>query len=90
MELEKFGIKVSDIMPGFVDTPMTRDAEVKSSLLEKMGAKIMADDVANLVWKAAHKKRKIHYQMGSTKLMALLFHLFPFLKRMVMKAVSAS
>lgn len=60
IELDPLGIWVSDIMVGFVDTPMVRDAEHKSRGLGIVGVHVRPQDVAATVWSAVHERR-IHW-----------------------------
>lgn len=85
IEFEADDIYVCDIMPGYVSTPMVTEAEVMAKSVEKLGINITADEVARVVWKAAHK-RKIHWQLGGSLLVSLILLLFPFLKRPFIKA----
>jgi NAD(P)-dependent dehydrogenase (short-subunit alcohol dehydrogenase family) len=85
IEFEGYDIFVCDIMPGYVATPMVTDADVKARSIEKLGVHITPEQVAETVWKAAHKK-KIHWQLGGSLPVSLLLLLFPFLKRPFIKA----
>lgn len=60
LELASKNIRVTDIMPGYVDTPMIRSQRYRAASLDKLGIKLTADEVAELVWTAAHGK-KLHY-----------------------------
>ncbi len=60
VELGPRGIRVCDVMPSYVATPMVeRQAYVPASL-RRLGVRLTAEDVAEVVWKAAHG-RKLHY-----------------------------
>lgn len=85
IEFEGYDIFVCDIMPGYVSTPMVVDAQVKAKSIEKLGVNITPVQVAETVWKAAHKK-KIHWQLGGSLPVSILLLLFPFLKRPFIKA----
>jgi len=85
IEFEKYDIYVSDIMPGYVNTPMVVDADVKAKSVEKLGVNITPDQVAETVWKAAHQK-KIHWGVGGSKLASFLFLVMPFAKRAFIKS----
>jgi short-subunit dehydrogenase len=88
IELEHVGISVGDIMPLFVDTPMNanqayklRSLSISRSLLTPLG-------VAQVVWKAAHK-RKVHWSLPwNVKVFRAVATLFPVLQRPIMKLVS--
>lgn len=60
IELSPKGIRVADIMPGYVDTPMLSSQKYRAGSLKKLGIKLKAENVAALVWKAVHGK-KLHY-----------------------------
>ncbi len=89
IELEPYGIRVCDIKPPYVMTPMLNDAgDVKSfKSLSALGGQITSDKVAKTIWKAA-KKNKLHWNIGFTKLMALQCWLLPFTKRFSIKLLT--
>lgn len=60
IEFEDQGIWVCDIMAPFVSTPMIMKAEQKASSVRKLGVWVSPDQVAEIVWKAAHG-RKVHW-----------------------------
>lgn len=87
IELEKYGITVSDIIAPFVNTPLL-DVKEQVYCIEKMGINIEPAEVAETVWKAAHGK-KLHWIMGSpTYLLKALFWAMPFTKRYVVKSLT--
>jgi len=53
LELEKHGIFVCDIRAPYVNTPLL-EREVKAASIDKLGIKLSPQDVAGVVWKAAH------------------------------------
>jgi len=55
VEWEQYNIHVCDIMPNFVNTPMVDN--VAGKIVDNVGVHLTAQDVADTVWKAAHKKR---------------------------------
>lgn len=71
IEWSKFGIRVLDIMPLFVNTNMVTDMDAGS--IKNMGVHLQASDVANTVWKVANQNPALlatHHPVGfSTKLM---------------------
>ncbi|MDR3605535.1 MAG: SDR family oxidoreductase [Syntrophaceae bacterium] len=90
IELEPYGIVVSDILAPYVQTPMVTCAENVAFSVKKMGVKIQPVEVARLVWKAAHA-RKLHWKMGqSTRFLWGLFWLMPFVRRYVVKALAVN
>ncbi len=76
IELEKYGIQVSDVLPSYVDTGMVQNQENKSNSLKQMGIAHSADDIAKLVWRAAHGE-ELHYfgtkQIGILDKLARIF-----------------
>lgn len=60
VELRPKRITVSDVMPGYVDTPMVHSQKHTAKSLDRLGIKLSAGDVAEVVWKAAHG-RGLHY-----------------------------
>lgn len=62
IEWARFGIRVSDVMPPYVDTPMIANARPIQTM-ERLGVEMSADQVAETVWRAAHGN-KIHWIIG--------------------------
>jgi NAD(P)-dependent dehydrogenase (short-subunit alcohol dehydrogenase family) len=62
LELRPRGIRVADVMPPYVATPMVHDQKIKSHMLETFGVETTAEDVAAVVWKAAQGNR-VHWVM---------------------------
>ncbi len=62
VEWQPHGIRVSDILPPFVDTPMVRNNPQMKSM-DRLGVQLNAEQVAKIVWKAAHSTR-IHWPVG--------------------------
>ena len=88
LELEKYGITVSDILVPYVRTPLLTDAPVKAFSIEKMGINVEAEQVAAVVWKAAHGS-KLHWIMtGKLRMLLFLFWAFPFARRRVVKGLA--
>jgi short-subunit dehydrogenase len=89
IELEPYGIKVCDIKPPYVKTPMIKAAKnVKSiKMLNVLGGHINAGKVAKTVWKAANKN-KLHWNIGFTGLMVFQCWLLPFTVRFVVKLLT--
>jgi NADP-dependent 3-hydroxy acid dehydrogenase YdfG len=85
IELEQYGIMVSDIMAPYVATPMIQGAAHQAHSVASTGIKVRPEQVAGLVWKAAHGRKlhwKIHYL---TYLQTGAFWLLPFIRRPLMK-----
>lgn len=87
LEFEKHGITVTDLMPLYVDTLMVRTQTYRAGSLVTFGAKLVPQQIAELVWKAAHG-RKVHWKPGALlKTLDFLGNLLPFISRPTMKMV---
>lgn len=79
IEWHKYGIRVMDIMPLFVQTGMVTD--MNASSIKRMGVNLTADDVASTVYKAATASpvlSLVHWPVGlPAKLMFTLSRLSP-------------
>ena len=72
LEFGAKNIRVADVMPGFVDTPMVHAQTYRPKSQDLLGVKTTADDVAQVVWDAVHGD-KVHW---TTKLdLAILVRL---------------
>jgi NADP-dependent 3-hydroxy acid dehydrogenase YdfG len=63
IEYAPFDIRVAGIYVGYVNTPMVRDAEVKSAALARLGVNVAPEQVAEGVWRAVHGGRS-HWRLG--------------------------
>jgi NAD(P)-dependent dehydrogenase (short-subunit alcohol dehydrogenase family) len=89
IELRGRGVRVADVMPGYVDTPMVSSQTHRATTLDKMGVKLTADDVAEVVWKAAHG-RGLHYMpQRDMVLMSRLGGLMPGMARTIMRRMAS-
>lgn len=87
IELEKYGIVVSDILAPYVKTPLLEVSEEVYSI-QKMGINLEASHIAQIVWKAVHGK-KLHWYVGGTTYILLgMFWLMPFMRRLLVKALT--
>lgn len=77
IELRGRGIRVADVMPSYVDTPMVRMQTHRAKSMDTLGVKLTAEDVAEIVWKAAHGKRMHWFVSGDMRVAALLQALVP-------------
>lgn len=59
LEWQPYGIHVGDIMPPFVRTPMLVSQTVSSPIIDKLGVKLEAKDIAHVVLKQIAKP-KVH------------------------------
>lgn len=74
MEWQGSGIRVMDVMPLFVQTAMVQNLNARS--IERLGVHLTPDDVAHVVWRAAHFRgsfSRVHWSVGW--MAALLFRL---------------
>lgn len=55
IEWARHGIRVGDLMPPFVSTPMLNDQQVQAPVLRRLGVNLAAEDVAQAVWQQAHR-----------------------------------
>lgn len=90
LELERYGIKVCDIIAPYVATPMVTAAARKAHSVTATGVNLTAKQIAALVWKAVHGSKlhwKIHYL---THVLFFAFWALPFLKRPLIKQLCLS
>lgn len=85
---EKYGIKVSDLLPIFVDTDMVRRYYKDYQNLTPEKVNLSPQDIANTIWKAVHSN-KLHWFVGTdTKAFAFLLRFLPYsIQRMILKKV---
>lgn len=57
IEWERHGIRVTDLMPPFVNTGMVQANQQNSRLFERLGTNLAAEDVAAAVWQLVCKPR---------------------------------
>lgn len=93
IEWRRHGIRVMDVQPLFVDTPMVRSFETQPQTLSRMGLRLRADDIADTVWQAATRAgwlTHVHWYPGvQSALMHFACKLSPgFLNRLVVKWLS--
>ncbi|HUP90617.1 MAG TPA: SDR family oxidoreductase [Solimonas sp.] len=92
IEWSRHGIRVMDVMPLFVNTPMVAQFDRKPKSFDRLGMHLTSEDIARTVWRAAHWKlwTRVHWYPGlQTKLLALFTKLQPaWLNRTTTKLVS--
>ncbi|MBX3231074.1 MAG: SDR family oxidoreductase [Labilithrix sp.] len=84
IELRPRGVRVCDVMPSYVDTPMVSSQTHRSKTLDRFGVKLTADDVAEVVWKAAHGRGLHHVPQPDVALLGRLGGLLPSVSRAIM------
>ncbi len=90
IELARHGIMVSDIMAPYVATPMVIKAQTQAFSVKSTGINLKPEQIARLVWKAAHGKKlhwKIHYL---TYVLFATFWAMPFARRALVKKLCLS
>jgi short-subunit dehydrogenase len=60
VEFKAYGIKVADVLPGLIDTPILPPGAVEAAPKEGMFRAIPPMDVAKVVWEAYHSD-KLHW-----------------------------
>lgn len=93
VEWQRHGIRVMDIMPLFVNTPMVRQFESQPKSVAALGVRLTAADIAKTVLKAATRPRwalHVHWYPGlQTLLLHVLTKISPsFVNRLVVRKLS--
>ena len=87
VEWRRHGIRIACIMPAFVDTPMI--VGWRSASMQKLGVQLSAEDLAAIVWKAAHGRRLMWYAGWRYRVLRLVTDPLPgACKRVMMRWVS--
>jgi NAD(P)-dependent dehydrogenase (short-subunit alcohol dehydrogenase family) len=90
IELASKGVRVCDVMPGYVDTPMVHSQTHHPKSLDRMGIKLTAEDIADVVWKAVHGKGLHYVPQKDVAMMQRIGGLLPELGRVVMHRMARS
>ncbi len=88
IELRQRGVRVVDVMPLYVATPMIDKAAHKATSMQTLGVKLTAEDVARLVVDAAQTPPRGSPHVipqGTVKLLGLLSGLLPSSARLAQK-----
>jgi NAD(P)-dependent dehydrogenase (short-subunit alcohol dehydrogenase family) len=76
IEWQRYGIRVVDVLPLFVNTAMVSDEVSKMRTVQTLGVRLSADDIAQTVWRLAQmwpQGMPVHSAVGwQTKLFAFL------------------
>jgi len=83
LELDRYGIFVSDIRAPYVNTPLL-EQDVKAPSIEKLGIHLVPEDVAKMVFKAS-KSGKIHNDTRGMKQLLFLLMLPGFVRNKIIK-----
>jgi NAD(P)-dependent dehydrogenase (short-subunit alcohol dehydrogenase family) len=85
LELRPRGVRVCDLMPGYVNTNMVSSLPFKPASIKTLGVRHTAEDVARRVWDAAHGD-DVHYFLATdVAALARVANLVPRLGRYAMK-----
>lgn len=63
LEWRRHGIRVADLMPPFVRTPMVAGQTYRPPVLRRLGLRLDAEDIAEAAWRQAHSRR-VHRPVG--------------------------
>lgn len=78
VEWGRQGIRVVDVMPPFVNTPMVNDADFRAPVIDRMGVNLDAEDIAATVWHTATHVTPVHNPVsGKFKILVLGNKLLP-------------
>ncbi|MDX1803958.1 MAG: SDR family oxidoreductase [Alcanivorax sp.] len=78
IEWGRQGIRVVDIMPPFVKTPMVEQASFRAPVVDRLGVNLSAEEIAARVAQAAQKPLPVHNPVGGVfKLIKLLDKVLP-------------
>jgi NADP-dependent 3-hydroxy acid dehydrogenase YdfG len=61
IEFRKKKIRVTDIMPSYVATPMLSNQTHRAKTMKTMGVKLKAEDIAGFAWRAVTGKKVVHH-----------------------------
>lgn len=87
VEWRRHGIRVACIMPAFVRTPMI--AGWRSGAMDRLGVQLGPEDVAEVIWRAAHGRRLSWHVGWRYRLLRAVTQPLPeALKRLMMRWVS--
>lgn len=87
IEWRRHGIRVAYIMPAFVRTPMI--AGWRSGAMDRLGVQLEPEDLANVIWRAAHGRRLCWHVGWRYRLLRALTEPLPLAaKRIMMRWVS--
>jgi short-subunit dehydrogenase len=84
IELRPRGVRVCDVMPGYVSTKMVHEQKIKSPIVGALGVRLEAGDVASTVWNAVHGD-KVHWLMKADHALFARLSGFSSLARAIMK-----
>jgi len=89
IEFKSKGVRIVDIMPSYVQTPMVHSQVYRARSLERLGARLTPEDVAETVWKASHGTGVHYFPQLDFKILARLNGALPEAARLVMRTIIA-
>jgi NAD(P)-dependent dehydrogenase (short-subunit alcohol dehydrogenase family) len=63
LEWREHGIRVGDLMPPFVDTPMVRNQARRPPVMRRLGVRLQAEQIAEAAWQQAQRSM-VHRPVG--------------------------
>ncbi|ALN18962.1 SDR family oxidoreductase [Ectopseudomonas mendocina] len=63
LEWREHGIRVGDLMPPFVDTPMVRSQAQRPAVMHRLGVRLEAEQIAEAAWQQA-QRNLVHRPVG--------------------------
>ena len=63
LEWREHGIRVGDLMPPFVDTPMVRSQAQRPAVMHRLGVRLEAEQIAEAAWQQAQRSL-VHRPVG--------------------------
>jgi short-subunit dehydrogenase len=87
IEWRRHGIRVACVLPAFVATPMIDG--LRTGSLDRLGVQLRSDDVAEVIWRAAHGRRLMWHVGWRYRALRAAFELLPVpFRRSLMQRVS--
>jgi short-subunit dehydrogenase len=75
IEWRRHGIRIACVLPAFVATPMISGRQTRS--MERLGVQLSPEQVAEVIWKAAHGERLMWHVGWRYRVMRLLLRPLP-------------
>lgn len=88
IELSRYKIKVSDIMPPFVNTDMLAKAPYRAWAVDSMGIHLEPGQIAHCIWKATQNHKTHHIVTFRLKILNFLGNLLPFTRKFIMQKLT--
>lgn len=89
LELGREGIRVADLMPSYVATPMVTGQTYQAGTLKTMGVKLTAEKVAEQAWRAVNARRGTHFiPQTDVKILRRVAGLLPEVARVATRKLS--